>query len=121
MLEVGGDDMIAGLEGPLDRDVQSVGAIEREDPALGRGALEELVEHVTSRVKFPFGGDSHPVPCPARVRQAGAGEMVKGLIDGLGLGEAGGGVVEVNHYFATIFEVGSPGNSSISFQCTKHT
>ena len=90
-------DVIARLDDPFDRQVQSVGAVEREDPALGGFAAKELVERVPRRVERPLGGDGHAVPCPARVRQAGASEPVQGLIDRLGLGKAGGGVVEVDH------------------------
>ena len=43
------DHMIAGLDNPFDGEVESVGAIEREDPPLGGCTMEELVEGVPRR------------------------------------------------------------------------
>ena len=97
VLQVGRDDVVAGLDHALDRQVQSVGAVVSEDPALGRLAAKELVEPMSRVVEHPLGRHGHPMPGPAGVGQAGSREAVEGLIDRLGLGEAGGGVVEVDH------------------------
>ncbi len=69
----------------------------REDPALGRLAAEELVEAMTRVVEHSLRGDGHAVPRPPGVGQARAGEAVERLVDRLGLGKTGGGVVEVDH------------------------
>src|SRR5262249_49097804 len=58
---------------------------------------EELVEQVAGVVEGVLGGEGHLVAGAAGVGQALAREVVEGLVDGLGLGEAGGGVVEVDH------------------------
>jgi len=97
MLQVGRDHVIALPDDSLDRQVQPVGAVERKDPALRSFAAKELVERVSRIVQCSLGPDCHPVPGPARVRQAGSRETIEGLVDGFGLGEAGGGVVEVDH------------------------
>src|SRR5262249_2516285 len=60
-------------------------------------AVEELVEQVASVVEGTFGGQGHLVAGPAGVGQGAASKAVEGLVDGLGLGEAGGGIVEVDH------------------------
>jgi hypothetical protein len=97
MLEVGRDHVVAGLDSPFDRQVERIGAVERKHPALGAGAAEELVERVPGCVECPLGGNRHPVPCPPRVRQGRARKTIEGLVHRLGLGEAGGGVIEVDH------------------------
>src|SRR5262245_21482078 len=107
MLEVGGDDMVAWPNEPLDRDVERVGAIEREDPALGGIAAKKLVEDMAAMVERSLGGDGHAMTPPARIGQAVAGEIVECPIDRLGLGKAGGGVVEVDHSTAQISSVES--------------
>ena len=52
---------------------------------------------VAGVVEGALGGEGHLVPGAAGVGQRLAREAVQGLVDGLGLGEAGGGVVEVKH------------------------
>src|SRR5262249_43729772 len=74
---------------------------EGEDPAFRLLAAEELVEQVPAVVQGVLGGQGHLVAGPAGVGEALACEGVEGLVDGLGLGEAGGGVVEVDgHWLA---------------------
>ena len=97
VLQVGGDDVVAFLEHPLEGHIERVGAVEREDEALGRFAVEELVEHVAGVVQGVLGRQGHLVAGAARVSEVLAGEAVKGLVNGFGLGETGGGVIEVDH------------------------
>ena len=97
VLEVRSDHVVARLDRPLDGQVQPIGAVEREDPALGALPLEELVEGVPAVVEDPLRGQGHPVARPTGVGQGRPGKLVERLIDGLGLGEAGGGIVEVDH------------------------
>ena len=80
-----------GLDDAFDREVQPVGAIEREDPPLGAFAAKELVERVPGGVERLLGLHRHPVPGPAGIGQAGAGEPVERLIDHFGLGKASSG------------------------------
>ncbi len=89
--------MIAGLDDSLDREVQTVRAVHREDPSLRSLAPEELVEGVTRGVERLLGADGHTMPGSARIRQARSSEAVQGLVDRFGLREAGCGVVEVDH------------------------
>ena len=63
----------------------------------GPFAVEELVEQMPAVVEGALGGEGHLVPGPAGVGQRLPGEAVQGLVDGFGLGETGGGVVEVDH------------------------
>ena len=58
-------------------------------------AVEEAVEPVPAVVEGVLGGQGHLVPGPAGVGELRPGEAVEGLVDGLRLGETGGGVVEV--------------------------
>ena len=97
MLQVRRDDVVARLDRALDRDVQGVGAIQGEDPAFGVLAVEEPVERVPRLVERPLRLGRHPVPRAAGVGQLGAGELVEREVDRLGLREAGGRVVEVDH------------------------
>src|SRR5271163_2538027 len=101
MLKICCDYMIAGLDNPFDGEVESVGAIEREDPPLRGCTMEELVEGVPRRVEHTLGRDGHAMPCSPRVCQARAGKLIECLIDRLGLGKTGGGVVEVDHFALT--------------------
>src|SRR5262249_33686614 len=61
----------------------------------------ELVEQVAGVVEGALGGQGHLVAGAAGVGEALPGEAVERLVDGLGLGEAGRGVVEVNHRVLT--------------------
>ena len=97
MLEICRDYVITLLDDPFDGEIKSVSAIEREDPALGRFTVKKLVEGVPRRIECPLGRDGHAVPCSAWICQTRAGEAIECLIDGLWLGKAGGGVVEVDH------------------------
>ena len=97
VLEVGGDDVIARRQHALERHVEGVGAVEREDKPLRPLAVEELVEQVPAVVEGALGGQRHLVAGAAGIGQVVPGEAVEGLVDALGLGEAGGGVVEVDH------------------------
>ena len=97
VFEVGGDDVIAVVEDALEGHVEGVGAVEGEDEALRRLAVEELVEQVPAVVEGALGGEGHLVAGAAGVGQARAREGVEGLVDGLGLGKTGGGVVEIDH------------------------
>src|SRR5262249_14369571 len=67
------------------------------DEALGLLAAEELVEQVAAVVQGALGGQRHLVACAAGVGQRLARELIQRAVDGLGLGEAGGGVGEVGH------------------------
>ena len=86
----------------LERHVEGVGAVEREDEALRAFAVEELVEPVAAVVEGALGGEGHLVPGPAGVGEVVPGEAVERLVDGLGLGETGGGVVEVDGHGSTL-------------------
>ena len=49
-------------------------------------------------VEGMLGGQRHLVSGPAGIGEALPREAIEGLIDGFGLGETGGGVVEVDHW-----------------------
>src|SRR5262249_24019472 len=93
----GGDDVVARGEHALEGHVERVGAVEREDEAVGRRAAEELVEAVPRVVEDALGGQGHLVAGAAGGGQRRAGEAGQGLVNRLRLGKAGGGVVEVDH------------------------
>src|SRR5262249_38236687 len=97
VFQVRRDDVIALLQHALERHVQRVGAVEREDESVRPFAVEELIQEVPAIVEGAFGGEGHLVPRPAGIGQLAAGEAIQSLINRLRLREAGGGVVEVDH------------------------
>ncbi len=97
VLQIGRNDMVSLRQQALECHVQGIGAVESEDEALGSFAVEELVEQMAGIVEGAFGSQCHLVPGSTRVGEVLAGEAVESLIDGFGLGETGGGVIEVNH------------------------
>ena len=97
VLQVGGDDVVAGLNQPLERQVQPIGAVVSEDPALGRSPTKELIEPMSRVIEHLFGRQSHAMPRTPRVGQTRSRESIHCLIDRFRFGKAGGGVVEINH------------------------
>ena len=97
VLQVRGDDVVAGPDQPLDRQVQPIGAVMSEDPPLGALPTKELIEPMPRVIEHLFGRQSHSMPRSPRVGQTRSGESIHCLIDRLGLGKAGGGIVEINH------------------------
>ena len=81
VFQVGGDDVVAVVQDALEGHVQRVGAVEGEDEALGRLAVEELVEQVAGVVEGALGGQGHLVPGAAGVGEVVAREAVEGLVD----------------------------------------
>jgi hypothetical protein len=97
VLEIGGDHVIARADHSLDRQVQAVSTVIGENPALGRGTTEELVEHVAGAVEHALGVDRHAMAGASGVRQMVPGELIEGHVNGFGLGETGCRVIEINH------------------------
>ena len=97
MLEIAGDDMIAFGKHSLKRHVECVGAVQREDKSFGSLAMEKLIEEMPGIIQGALCRQGHLVPCPAWIGEILAGETVEGLVDRLGLGKTGSGVVEVDH------------------------
>ena len=97
VLEVGRDHVVAGLEQALDGQIQPVGAVVSEDPALGRFATKELIESVSRLIEHLFGRQGHPMSSAPGVCQTRSRESIHRLIDGFWFGKAGSGVIEVNH------------------------
>src|SRR5262249_37764575 len=68
------------------------------DEAFRLLPAEELVEQVAAVVEGALGGQGHLVSGAAGVGELRAREGVERPVDGLRLGEAGRGVVEVDHF-----------------------
>ena len=97
MFEIGRDDVVARLDSPLIAmlrpSVQLSVKIQRSGASPWKNWLSRAA--VSSSIARP------PRPCDARPgrgwRALVGAEAVEGLVDRLGLGKAGGGVVEVDH------------------------
>ena len=85
VFQAGGDDMVALFQRAFQRDVEGIGAVESENPAIRIFAGEELVEQVAGVVERAFGFHGHAVPGAAGVGHGITGEPVHGDIDRFGL------------------------------------
>src|SRR5579884_1512896 len=101
--------MIAVCEGAFESHVQGVGAIQREDETLGTLAVEKLVQQMAAVIEGALGRQGHLMAGSTGIGQVGASETIEGLIDAFRFGEAGGGVIEVDH------------SRKLSVRCTSHT
>ena len=72
VLQVGGDDVVAVLDQPLEAQVQPIGAVVSEDPPLGCSASEELIEPMSRVIEHFFGRQSHSMPRTPRIGKARA-------------------------------------------------
>ena len=97
MLEVGRDDVIAGLERAFHRHVQRIGAVQRKDEPLRPFAVHELVQSMAGIVERMFGRERHLVPGPSRVGERRPREAVHREVNRLGLRETGRRIIEVDH------------------------
>jgi hypothetical protein len=87
VLQVGRDGVIARLKDALDRDIQRVGAVQRENPALRTLAVEEAIQGQPRVVDRALGLLGHAMAGPPRVGQLRPGEAVQRLVDRLGFGK----------------------------------
>ena len=96
MFERRGDDVVAGAEQTVEGEIQTVGGVEGENDSLwgfgpeqfgsaSAAAIDEGLYFETRAISAATDGGSE-LPLV----------VIDGRIDGFGLGEAGGGVVEVD-------------------------
>jgi len=97
VLHAGGDNVVAGPgEDALDGQDQAVGAVEGHDDVVGLGAVEQAGDAFAGFVDDLTGFDGFLIRAAAGGGSYLMGIPVHGLMDGFGLGETGGGVIEID-------------------------
>jgi hypothetical protein len=97
VLGVGGDDVVAFLEQPLDRDVEAVGGVEGQDDAVRALGVQQPRERLAAALDPLLRLDGHPVARAPGIAGGLPRELVHRAVDALRLRPGGGGVVEVDH------------------------
>ena len=97
--------MVSLLKQAEDGQVQGIGGVGGEDEATGIRAAEEAGQALTGAFQDVAGLDAEVEARPPRVDPEAPVELVHERVDGLGLGEGRGGVVQVDEI---VHEVTSP-------------
>jgi hypothetical protein len=90
------DNVVTRLEQSLQRQIQTVGAVKRENDAIGAFGAQQLGDFLAAEADGRGGVDSRPVGAASDCRPDFTAVSVDRRVDDFGLGKTGRRVVEIN-------------------------